>query len=164
MILLTFYFFSLLTLLPAIYLLFTRQLIEAGVALLLTFVGVAGLYVLAGADFLAATQLLVYAGGILILLLFGIMMTQKPRQQMAFRNWGGWLLAAAFLGLIVLLLQAAFSQQLPGTSIPPLERGSTLTLIGTSLLTDNLLPFELAGILLLVALVGAGAIAGKEKS
>src|SRR5437667_9672280 len=54
-----------------------RSLIYSAFALLFTFFGVAGLYVLLGADFLAATQLLIYVGGILVLLLFGVMLTHK---------------------------------------------------------------------------------------
>src|SRR6266536_5738740 len=55
----------------------SRSLIYSAFALLFTFFGVAGLYVLLGADFLAATQLLIYVGGILVLLLFGVMLTHK---------------------------------------------------------------------------------------
>ena len=72
-----FYVFAVVTVASAAVVVLARSLIYSAFALLFTFFGVAGLYVLLGADFLAATQLLVYVGGILVLLLFGVMLTHK---------------------------------------------------------------------------------------
>src|SRR5689334_13462826 len=72
-----FYVFAAITVGSALVVVLARSLIYSAFALLFTFAGVAGLYVLLGADFLAATQLLVYVGGILVLLLFGVMLTHK---------------------------------------------------------------------------------------
>src|SRR5436189_5512414 len=72
-----FYFFAILTVASAAIVVFSRSLIYSAFALLFTFFGVAALYVFLGADFLAATQLVIYVGGILILLLFGVMLTHK---------------------------------------------------------------------------------------
>jgi NADH-quinone oxidoreductase subunit J len=72
---LVFYLFALVTVGSAAVVVLARSLIYSAFALLFTFFGVAGLYVILGADFLAATQLLVYVGGILVLLLFGVMLT-----------------------------------------------------------------------------------------
>src|SRR5687768_5758981 len=72
-----FYVFEAVTVASAAVVVLARSLIYSAFALLFTFFGVAGLYVLLGADFLAATQLLVYVGGILVLLLFGVMLTHK---------------------------------------------------------------------------------------
>src|SRR5262245_63596516 len=72
-----FYAFALITVGSAAVVVLARSLIYSAFALLFTFFGVAGLYVLLGADFLAATQLLIYVGGILVLLLFGVMLTHK---------------------------------------------------------------------------------------
>src|SRR5688572_17633741 len=72
-----FYVFAAVTVGSAAVVVFARSLIYSAFALLFTFFGVAGLYVLLGADFLAATQLLIYVGGILVLLLFGVMLTHK---------------------------------------------------------------------------------------
>ena len=72
-----FYIFAAVTVGSAAVVVLARSLIYSAFALLFTFFGVAGLYVLLGADFLAATQLLVYVGGILVLLLFGVMLTHK---------------------------------------------------------------------------------------
>ncbi|HYU42904.1 MAG TPA: NADH-quinone oxidoreductase subunit J, partial [Vicinamibacteria bacterium] len=70
-----FYVFAAITVAAAAVVVLARSLIYSAFALLFTFFGVAGLYVLLGADFLAATQLLIYVGGILVLLLFGVMLT-----------------------------------------------------------------------------------------
>ena len=72
-----FYLFAVITVGSAAVVVLARSLIYSAFALLFTFFGVAGLYVLLGADFLAATQLLIYVGGILVLLLFGVMLTHK---------------------------------------------------------------------------------------
>src|SRR5204863_7254341 len=72
-----FYVFAAVTIGSAAVVVFARSLIYSAFALLFTFFGVGGLYLLLGADFLAATQLLVYVGGILVLLLFGVMLTHK---------------------------------------------------------------------------------------
>src|SRR5207247_8522532 len=72
-----FYIFATLTVASATVVVFSRSLIYSAFALLFTFFGVAALYVFLGADFLAATQLVIYVGGILILLLFGVMLTHK---------------------------------------------------------------------------------------
>ncbi|MEE8148128.1 MAG: NADH-quinone oxidoreductase subunit J, partial [Longimicrobiales bacterium] len=72
-----FWVFASVTVLSAAVVVLARSLIYSAFALLFTFFGVAGLYVLLGADFLAATQLLVYVGGILVLLLFGVMLTHR---------------------------------------------------------------------------------------
>ena len=72
-----FYLFAAISVGSALLVVLARSLIYSAFALLGAFFGVAGLYVLLGADFLAATQLLVYVGGILVLLLFGVMLTHK---------------------------------------------------------------------------------------
>jgi NADH-quinone oxidoreductase subunit J len=74
---LVFYVLAAITVGSAAVVVLARSLIYSAFALLFTFVGVAGLYLLLGADFLAASQLLIYVGGILVLLLFGVMLTHK---------------------------------------------------------------------------------------
>jgi len=91
---LVFWIFAGLTLGSAFVVVLSRTLIYSAFALLVTFFGVAGLYVLLGADFLAATQLLVYVGGILVLLLFGVMLTHRIydldlRSRPSGRAWRG---------------------------------------------------------------------------
>jgi NADH:ubiquinone oxidoreductase subunit 6 (subunit J) len=130
-------------------------------ALLFTFFGVAGLYVLLGADFLAATQLLIYVGGILVLLLFGVMLTHKiydldlrtETTQLA----SGLIVAA---GLFVILATTGLRTQWMGATSKLVP---TTAEIGRLFLSDYLLPFEAASVLLLVALLGAAMIVRRRR-
>ncbi len=161
-----FYFFAFLALGSAVFILLTKNLMYAAFALFLSLVGVAGLFVLSGADFLAITQLMVYVGGILVLIIFGIMLTRTPDKtddsQSANRIllpgrrqfWGLALSITFFLVLIATITQATF--RLSGA---PIKSRSTIKTLGVELMTSHLLPFEIAGILLLVALIGAAYLA-----
>ncbi len=151
-----FWIFASLTVASAAVVVLSRTLIYSAFALLVTFFGVAGLYVLLGADFLAATQLLIYVGGILVLLLFGVMLTHRiydlelrtETTQIA----SGLIVAA---GLFVILIAVGLKTEWPGVVRPP---APTTTEIGRLFLGDYLLPFEAASVLLLVALMGAAMI------
>jgi NADH-quinone oxidoreductase subunit J len=151
-----------LTVASAAVVVLARSLIHSAFALLLTFVGVAGIYFSLGADFLAATQLLIYVGGILILLLFGVMLTHKlydldlrsERERLVPS-----LLVAA--GIFALLVATAVRTQWalgPGRAPAP-----TTADIGRLFLSDYLLPFEAASVLLLIALMGAALIVRRKK-
>ncbi|MDP2361298.1 MAG: NADH-quinone oxidoreductase subunit J [bacterium] len=146
--------FGLLTVASAAWVAFSPKLLHAGFSLLFTFFGVAGLYVMLGADFLAATQVLVYIGGVLVLLLFGILLTTAlPTAELtgrAARRGKGLALGAL---LLVLLLAAIFRANWP-LSYPPLPE-TTAAQIGRGFMTSWLLPFEVASILLLGAMLGA---------
>lgn len=155
---LVFYAFSFLTLGSAVYLVATQNVVRAAFALLFTFFGVAGLYVILGADFVAGAQVLIYVGGILVLLLFGVMMTRKvfeadvlaaPRQSLP--------AALVCLGAFLLIARGAWTVAWPVAAGSPAPR--TTAAIGELLMGDYLLPFEVASILLLVALVGAVSVA-----
>src|SRR4051812_13507008 len=167
-----FWVFAVITVASAAVVVFARSLIYSAFALLFTFFGVAGLYVLLGADFLAATQLLVYVGGILVLLLFGVMLTHKLynlelRSEVSQFMPG---LVAAF-GLFAVLAWPfgfpagfyglAFRTHWPATA----GRGLAPTTqdIGPLFMGRSLLPFEAASILLLVALIGAAMIVRRRK-
>jgi NADH-quinone oxidoreductase subunit J len=138
-----------------------RTLIYSAFSLLFTFFGVAGLYVLLGADFLAATQLLIYVGGILVLLLFGVMLTHKiydldlkaETTQLA----PGAIVAA---GLFVIFAATAVRTQWTSVARPP---APTTAEIGRLFLGQYLLPFEAASVLLLVALLGAAMIVRRRR-
>ena len=139
----------------------SRTLIYSAFALLFTFFGVAGLYVLLGADFLAATQVLIYVGGILVLLLFGVMLTHKiydldlkaETTQVA----SGLIVAA---GLFIIL--AATGLRTQWMSVPRTPAPTTAE-IGRLFLGRYLLPFEAASVLLLVALLGAAMIVRRRR-
>lgn len=162
-----FYGFSALAIISALFILLTRNLMYAAFGLFLALVGVAALYVLAGADFLAITQLLVYVGGVLVLLIFGIMLTrpadERPdaasrpnRIEVANqrRFWGVLIAVVLFSIFSFTILAGNFA--LVGDVL--ISR-STIRTLGVELMTSHLLPFEIAGILLLVALIGAAYLA-----
>lgn len=137
-----------------------RQSDHSALFLLLNFCALAAIYVTLNAPFLAAVQIIVYAGAIVVMFLFVVMMLNvahrarpetKPGQRYA-----GLLLGA--LLLIGLIYVAASNPQLP----PELTRSDNVTAIGEALFTEYLLPFELAGLLLLIGVVGAVVI-GKRK-
>ncbi len=157
-----FYLFALVTVGSAAVVVLARSLIYSAFALLFTFFGVAGLYVLLGADFLAATQLLVYVGGILVLLLFGVMLTHKlydlDLKSEVTQFWAGLIVAG---GLFIILTKTAVrTEWAMGSPRPP---GPTTHEIGQLFLGPFLLPFEAASILLLVALIGAAMIVRRKK-
>jgi NADH:ubiquinone oxidoreductase subunit 6 (subunit J) len=104
-----FYIFGAITIAGAAVTAFSRNIVYAAFALLFTFFGIAGLYVMANADFLAVTQLLVYVGGILILLIFGVMLTSRIGT-VDIRVGGGsrWVAGVLALGLFAILMAAFF--------------------------------------------------------
>lgn len=104
-----FYIFGAITLIGAFVTATSKNIVYAAFALLFTFFGVAGLYVMANADFLAVTQLLVYVGGILILLIFGVMLTSRIGAVDVRVNTGSrWVAGILSLGLFAILLAAFF--------------------------------------------------------
>ena len=160
-----FYAFAALTLGAALVILFTRNLLHAAFSLIFCFLGVAAIYVLSGADFLGVTQIVVYVGGVLILLLFGVMLTNRisvsPVLTGLHNQFWGYLLP---LGLLVLLGGTLGQLALPDWAMLAEQRGdiiqtSTVAPIGIQLMTQYILAFELVGVLLLLALVGAALMA-----
>jgi NADH:ubiquinone oxidoreductase subunit 6 (subunit J) len=157
-----FYVLALVTVGSAAVVVLARSLIYCAFSLLFTFFGVAGLYVLLGADFLAATQLLIYVGGILVLLLFGVMLTHKLYDldlKSEVTQFGPGAIVAAGL-FVVLASTARRTEWMTATPRPP---APTTEAIGEAFLGPFLLPFEAASILLLVALIGAAMIVRRKK-
>ncbi len=156
-----FLFFLLLTLASAAIVVFSTHLVRSAFALLLTFFGVAGIYVFLGADFLAATQVLIYVGGILVLLLFAVMLTHRikdARLSSESRNKGraGLLATLVFVMLALTALATPWPQH-------PLPDAPTTGPLGEEFLSTYLLPFEAVSVLLLVVMVGAAVIARREE-
>lgn len=140
---------------------FSRNIVHSAFALLLSFFSVAGLYVLLSADFIAATQVIVYIGGILVLILFGVMLTEHIEKV----NISNAVMKPAralplLLAVIAILTGAIYKTHWP-VKTPPLPEPKT-ALMGNALLGKFLLPFEVASVLLLVALIGA-IIAGRKE-
>ena len=150
-----FYVFAFITVVSAFIVVFSKSIIYAAFSLLFTFFGVAGLYVLLSADFLAVTQILIYVGGILVLLLFGVMLTNKV-VDVELKTGTLHTVPARFLVAIVAgSLIGLFYSTWRGVSAPETSLTTTTTRLGELLMTSYLLPFEIASVILLVALIGA---------
>lgn len=153
---------ALLTCGSALYMLFTRNLLHAALAMFLCMLGLAGLYVMAYADVMAVSHLLIYVGGVLILILFGIMMTQTSVKSGESVNdlgtaQSGWFWPMSmgltiFMGLFWMLGHRNWSNEIVQTD-------SKIVQTGVAFLTEYSFPFELTGVFLLIALVGATFIA-----
>jgi NADH-quinone oxidoreductase subunit J len=145
----------------------TKDTVHSVLFLVLDFLFVAALYVLLGAPFLAAIQVLVYAGGIVVLYLFVVMLVNLKRPPEAHhdprrRTRLGFGLAAAVL--IELGAIAAYASAYPATPIAPdpAQMGGNTEQVGWLLYTSYLIPFEIASMLLLVAMIGAIVLAKRE--
>ena len=157
-----------LTLGSAIAVVTVRNLVHAALALIVSFFGVAVVFVLLQAGFLAAVQVVLYIGAIAILIIFAIMLTRRVMQDTGpqiNRQW--WLAAilsvALFAALWMVLRQVPGLQQAVAPASVDSEAG--LRQLGAALVDPNqyMLPFEVASVLLLVALVGSIVIAGDRK-
>src|SRR5512143_1411014 len=159
-----FFVFALITVVSAFIVVFSRSIIYAAFSLLFTFFGVAGLYVLLQADFLAVTQVLIYVGGILVLLLFGVMLTSNV---VSVELKTGTIHAVPALVLVAILagtFAGLFYSTWKGTATPSTTATSTIKPIGELLMTGYLLPFEIASVILLIALIGAAMMARRTRS
>ncbi len=152
-----FYSFAVLTVGSAAVVVFSRSLIRSAFALLFTFFGVAGLYAFMGADFLAATQMVIYVGGILVLLLFGVMLTHKL-YDLNLRAETFQFVPALIVVLAVFGVLATFMLKTQWHAGGQSPIAPTTAAIGELLMKDYILPFEAASVLLLVALIGAAMI------
>jgi NADH-quinone oxidoreductase subunit J len=138
-----------------------RNIVRAAVALIFSFCGVAALYVLLDAEFLAAVQVLIYVGGITILLLFAIMLTTRISSATTrVINDQVALSGVAAAGLLAGLIYAT-SRGIVALMAPP-NFPETTPFLGRVLLTTYALPFEAVSILLLAGMVGAIILARKE--
>jgi NADH-quinone oxidoreductase subunit J len=158
-----FYIFALLTLISAFVVVFARNVLYAAFALLFTFLGVAALYVLLHADFLAVTQVLIYVGGILVLLLFGIMLTNKVINVDVKTGTLNTIPALVLAAVVAGSLAGLFYSTWGATPNTPETLTSTSQPIGDLLMTKFVLPFEIASVIMLVALIGAAFTARRTR-
>ena len=156
-----FYAIAAFTLISAGIVAFSQKIIYSAFALLFTFLGFAGLYVYLSADFLAVTQIIIYVGGILVLILFGVLMTQKIYDTKALTAHNSlWLSVGG--GLFVAGIIAALLSKNVWLAGTPKAFEPTTEAIGKAILGHYLIPFEIASILLLGALIGAVYLARAE--
>ena len=159
-----FYVFSFLIIGSASIMVFSKNIVHSAFALMFTLIGIAAIYVLLYADFLAATQLLVYVGGILILILFGVMLTSQESTKLNFRTVTVNVVPASILSLgalILLIYVLTTTQWAPGNPGIP---GETVGALGTMLMSVYLLPFIIVGVLLLIAIIGSILMATRQNS
>jgi NADH-quinone oxidoreductase subunit J len=139
---------------------FSRNPVTSAMFLVLTIVALAGLFILLQAYFLAAIQILVYAGAVMVLFLFVVMMLDLKAEERRRVNRTALVTGLAAVGGIALLLLSAVAATTAPTSGVVLEAGAAD--LGRRLFTDYLLPFELLSVLLLVAMVGVILLSKKE--
>lgn len=147
----------------ALAVVFSRNVVRCAVWLLFTLVGVSLLYFLIGAEFVGATQLIVYVGGTMVLVVFGVMLTAQAqflRIRIRSQEWViGGLLAASLFGLLVIVsLRLGEGRQSPAADTLP-GAGQ----LGVGFLTTYLLPFEIVSVHLLVVLIGAAYLARAKR-
>jgi len=148
-----FWLFVILTVASAVVVVFSRRVIYSAFALLFTFFGVAGLYLFLAADFLAASQLLIYVGGILTLIIFGVFLTARIYQMdIPQQTHQRYLALLPVIAMAVVLFYGLYTAD--WTLVQPATEATTRNL-GVLLLTTYLVPFEVASVLLLAALIGA---------
>jgi len=156
-----FYLVVVVTIGSAMMVAFSRNIIYSAFSLLGTFAGVAGIYIFLGADFVAAVQLLIYVGGILVLVLFAVMLTHRITDVEITNRAAGRIPAVIVVGVLVYLL-AQTVRETPWAKAKEVVYAATTAKIGDLFLDTYLLPFELASLVLLAALIGAVVIARKE--
>jgi len=154
------------TILLSILVVLGRNPVHSVLWMLLMFLHVAGLYLLLNAEFLAATQVIVYAGAILVLFLFVVMLLNLKEEMRVRQFTGGWLFRGLIaLGIIYVLRKGleGFRVEFKGPwSIEAVERATHTKALGQVLFTDYILPFEVASLVLLVAIIGAVFLAKKR--
>ena len=137
----------------------TRNVVHAALGLAAALVGAAGLFILFGAEFVGLAQILIYVGAVVILFLFGIMLTATPGKPVVDNDQRGMAAAVAF-GVFAVLAIGIVSAY--GTKKVDFTVAFSTEGIGKSLLTTWVLPFEAVSILLLAALVGAIVLARRD--
>ena len=151
----------LLTIITAVWVVLSPNPIHSAVSLLFTLFGVAGLYVYLYADFIAATQIIIYVGGILVLIIFGVMLTNNIDDPKLSNKSQNQFLGGIFsFALLIILTNNVFNTNWYSEDL--IIRDSTVNDIGYMLLSTYLLPFEIVSILLLAALIGAAMLSRKK--
>jgi NADH-quinone oxidoreductase subunit J len=140
----------------------TNDVMRAALALVVVLGSMAPLFILLAAEFVAAVQVLVYVGAVVILFLFGIMLTRSPSgdAKRSLNHVRRWPAAVVTLGLFFTLWFAIHDAF--GNEEVKASRVGTTNLVGSSLLTDHVIAFEAISVLLLAALVGAIVLARRE--
>ena len=137
------------------------KVVHMVIALVFTFLGIAGIYMLLSAEFVAIVQILIYSGAITIVMLFGIMLTKHQENDAPAKGgWGNFSLLAAIAGFAVAVYLGIYNLDIPVQ--PTALHEENTKQIGIELFSKYVIPFEVMSVLLLVALVGAIVLAKKD--
>lgn len=164
---LAFYIFAGLLIASAVSIFFSRDIVRSAVWLLGALGAVAGLLLLLAANFLAAVQLILYVGGVLVLIVFGVMLTARgpavrfdvPKREMAAAGVVGFMLTT---GVLIAVLNSSWTP-LHAADGAASYKPTTANVIGQELLTTYWLPFQLVSVLLLSVMLGAAVLARPRK-
>src|SRR5882724_6438160 len=159
----TFAIIAVLTVASAVAVMTLRNLVHCALSLMLTFVGLAALYLQLNAQFVGFAQILVYVGAVAILIVFAILLTRgsEPPQQSVLSS--GWLVGLSVATAVFALLTGMILSSKALTHNVPPAPTATVHQIGDQLMTRYVLPLEVIGLLLTAALIGAVIIAMREK-
>ena len=162
-----FYWFAFLALLGAVLTVTRKSAVHSAISLIVALVGVAGLFLLQQAEFLFATQIVLYIGGIMVLFLFVIMLVNLDEMTRVRQYNRQWMLALISVALVavqigVFLLKGAKSFRLASPEAAAPVKDGNVERLADLLFSQYLLPFEIASILLLVAVVGSVMMAKKK--
>lgn len=161
---LSFLFLAVVVIGSALAVVFIKNLVHSVLWLVVTLIGIAGIYAMLSAEFLAVVQILVYAGAVCIMVVFGVMLTRRGGTGRSSNPFNRQALGAGIVGLLALLvtvlLTAGTSWKVTKAEVP----ADTVGNIAEILLSKYVIPFEVAAILLLVALFGAIVLAREVKS
>ncbi|MBD8138794.1 NADH-quinone oxidoreductase subunit J [Bacillus sp. CFBP 13597] len=137
------------------------KVVHMVIALVFTFLSIAGIYMLLSAEFVAIVQILIYSGAITIVMLFGIMLTKHQENDAPAKGgWGNFSLLAAIAGFAVAVYLGIYNLDIPVQPTSLHEENTKQ--IGIELFSKYVIPFEVMSVLLLVALVGAIVLAKKD--
>ena len=146
----------------ALLLLTLKKVVHMVVAMVFTFISIAGLYVTLSAEFVAAVQILIYSGAVTIMMLFGIMLTKHNDQEQKKQpdKWRRFFVFLSVLAIGVTVYIGIYDLSIPVEQVPLHENNTEQ--IGVMLYSKYIIPFELISILLLAALVGAVILAKRD--
>jgi len=157
-----FYLLSFIIIVSAIYVVSLRNIFHCALFLILALFGVAGIYIMLEAEFLAAVQILIYVGAVAILMIFAIMLTSQLATKKITQSNEQVTLSIFICAGFLLTSLGSFGHTVWRVVDKPLPENNTLT-IGKLLMTDYVLPFEVVSVVLLAAMIGAIVLARREK-
>ena len=165
--LILFYVFAAIAVVSAILVITRHNVVHSAAFLGATLFAVAGIFLTLRAEFLAGVQVIVYVGGILVLFVFVIMLIAVERSSFERQYNRQWTIAVVTAGILIVeiaygLYRGRASFELPAAAPQAAGAAGNSELVGTALYTQYLLPFEIASVLLLVAIVGAVVLAKKK--